>query len=313
MSQTPFLSIVIPCYNEAESIPHLYNEIIATCNSLEKSYEIIFVDDGSTDNTFGAISSLHQQDKRVKLIQFRKNAGKSDALSAGFEAAAGELVVTMDADLQDDPAEIPNLIAKLEEGFDMISGWKKKRKDPLSKRIPSKVWNGMTTAMTGMHLHDYNCGLKIYRSEVIKSIRVFGELHRYLPVLADLQGFRVGELAVNHRPRQFGKTKFGISRFTNGFFDLLTVVFIHKYTKQPLHLFGLLGLISSVLGGGITLYLILMRIFKSSYLSNRPLLFIGVMLLIIGVQFISLGLLGEMITRTSSTTDKKSIRQTLGL
>ena len=313
MSEKPYLSIVIPCYNEAESLPQLYHEIQTACDPLKKEYEILFIDDGSTDGTFNLLRDLNKKDTRIKVIQFRKNAGKSDALSVGFEAATGDLVVTMDADLQDDPAEIPNLIAKLDNGYDMISGWKKKRRDPLSKKIPSKVWNAMTTCMTGMRLHDYNCGLKIYRSEVIKTIRVFGELHRYLPVLADLQGFQVGELPVNHRPRQFGKTKFGISRFTNGFFDLLTVVFIHKYTKRPLHLFGLIGLVSTLLGSGITLYLILLRIFKASYLSNRPLLFIGVMLLILGVQFISIGLLGEMITRSSGSTEKKSIRQTLGL
>ncbi len=307
------LSVIVPLYNEDESLKELYQEITDVCHTHKITYEIIFVDDGSTDNSVKVVEALHQKDPHVKLIQFRRNYGKSEALAAGFEAATGDYVMTMDADLQDNPAEIPALIEKLESGFDLVSGWKKTRHDPLSKRIPSKFYNGVTALMTGIPIHDFNCGLKIYRKDVVKTVKVYGEMHRYIPALAKWEGFTVSELPVLHRPRKFGRTKFGLSRFTNGMFDLITVMFISKYTKRPLHLFGMIGLLSGLAGGGITLYLILMRIFKNAYLSNRPLLFVGIMLLIIGIQFISLGLIGEMITRSQNTESKHAIRRTLGI
>ncbi len=306
------LSVVIPLFNEDESLPELYQEIRDVCEKRFKTYETIFIDDGSTDHSMEVLEKLNQADARVKVIQFRRNYGKSEALSAGFQAAAGDYVVTMDADLQDDPSEIPNLIDSLEAGYDLVSGWKKHRHDPLSKRLPSKLFNKVTSLLTGIKIHDFNCGLKIYRKEVIKSVNVYGEMHRYIPVLAQWEGFRVTERIVNHRARKFGKTKFGISRFTNGLFDLMTVMFFSKYTKRPLHLFGLLGLFSGLAGGGITLYLVLNRIIHRAYLSNRPLLFVGILLLIVGVQFISIGLLGEMITRSQNEASKHAIRQKLG-
>ncbi len=306
------LSVVIPLFNEDESLPELYQEIRKVCENRFNTYEIIFIDDGSTDHSMKVLEKLNQSDARVKVIQFRRNYGKSEALSAGFQAATGDYVVTMDADLQDDPAEIPNFIDCLEEGYDLVSGWKKHRHDPLSKRLPSKLFNKVTSLLTGIKIHDFNCGLKMYRKEVIKSVNVYGEMHRYIPVLAQWEGFRVTERVVNHRARKFGKTKFGMSRFTNGLFDLMTVMFFSKYTKRPLHLFGLLGLFSGLAGSGITLYLVLNRIINRAYLSNRPLLFVGILLLIVGVQFISIGLLGEMITRSQNETSKHAIRRKLG-
>ena len=306
------LSIVVPLYNEAESIPELHSQICAVCEKNKIPFEIIYVDDGSTDNSFNILKEIHKKDSRAKIIQFRKNFGKSEAISAGFSASIGKMVVTMDADLQDDPAEIPKLIEKLNQGYDLVSGWKKNRKDPLSKKIPSRLFNFVTSLMTGIRIHDFNCGLKIYRQEVVKSVDVYGELHRYIPALAKLKGFKIGEIAVNHRPRKYGKTKYGFSRFFNGFFDLITVMFLSKYMKRPLHLFGLIGLFSTLIGGGITVYLIILRIIKTAYLSNRPLLFIGVLLVIVGIQFISIGLLGEMLTRSHTTNRTYSIKHYLG-
>jgi glycosyltransferase involved in cell wall biosynthesis len=306
------LSMVIPLLNEAESLKPLYDEIRAACESAKISYEVCFVDDGSTDDSMAELEALHAADARARVIQLRRNYGKAEALSAGFSMARGEYIITMDADLQDDPTEIPALIAKLEEGYDLVSGWKKSRKDPINKRFPSKVWNGLVTGITGLKLHDFNCGLKIYRRKVVESIHVYGELHRYMPVLGHLDGFRVGEMVVNHRARQFGQSKYGFSRIFKGFLDLITVKFLSQYTKRPLHLFGGIGLIFSTIGGAITLYLIILRILNKIFLSNRPLLFIGVLLLILGIQFISIGLLGEMITRNSAERRTYSIRKILG-
>lgn len=305
--------MVVPLYNEAESISELHDEICRICGVEKIPFEVIYIDDGSSDSSFEILQFIHKKDKRAKVIRFRKNFGKAEALSAGFETASGEWIVTMDADLQDDPAEIPELIQKLNEGYDLISGWKKKRKDSLLKKISSKLYNSVAGMLTGLHLHDMNCGLKIYRRPVVESIHIYGDMHRYIPALAKLEGFKVGEIPVHHRPRKYGKTKYGLSRFTHGLLDLITVMFLSRYTRRPLHLFGLIGLISTLLGSGITIYLIILRITKTIYLSNRPLLFIGVLLLIIGVQFISIGLLGEMITRSQAGDHKHSIRQTLGV
>ncbi|MBN2414761.1 glycosyltransferase family 2 protein [bacterium] len=306
------LSVVIPLYNEEESLPHLQQEIANVCAEHGITWEVIYVDDGSSDSSFSVLEKMHQRDSRIKVLQFRSNCGKSDALSAGFKEAAGRYVITMDADLQDDPHEIPRLIARLEEGFDLVSGWKKKRRDPVSKRWPSKFFNRVTGLLSGVRLHDFNCGLKIYRNEVVKTVHVYGELHRYIPVLAALEGFRVGELVVNHRPRQFGRTKFGAARFFRGPLDLITVLFLSKYMRRPLHLFGGLGFVVSLAGLGITAYLVVMRVVKQSYLSNRPILFIGVLLTIVGIQFISLGLLGEMLTKMNASRHIYSIRKKLG-
>ena len=295
------LSIVIPAYNEKESLPELFSRIQKAVTPLNCEYEIIVVDDGSTDGTFEQLKALKKEYPMLRAIRFRRNYGKSAALAEGFERARGEIVITMDADLQDDPAEIPNLIRKIEEGYDLVSGWKKKRHDPLSKTIPSRIFNFVTAKLTGIPLHDFNCGLKAYRNEVIKTIEVYGELHRFLPVLAVWQGFEVTEIPVKHHPRKYGKTKFGLSRFTNGFFDLLTVMFITRFRKKPLHFFGFLGLLATLVGMLILLYLTILW-FQGQGIGRRPLLFLGVLLVIVGVQFFSLGLIGEMVT---STLDQK--------
>ena len=307
------LSIVIPLYNEMESLKELHNEICRVCEDSNIPFEVIYIDDGSTDGSFKVLEQIHEGDPRTKIIQLRKNFGKSDALSAGFSHAKGEMVVTMDADLQDDPNEIPKLMAKLDEGYDLISGWKRKRRDPLSKRLPSKFFNRVTSLLTGIRIHDFNCGLKIYRRETVESVNVYGELHRYIPALAKWEGFRIGEIEVNHRVRKYGKTKYGLSRFFRGALDLITVMFLSRYTKRPLHLFGLIGLCSTLCGFGITIYLLILRVMGATWLSNRPLLYIGVLLLIVGIQFISIGLLGEMITQSHTANHKYSIRRTLGV
>lgn len=306
------LSVVVPLYNEADSLQPLYEEIVAAAEKAVPSYEIIFVDDGSTDTSLQVLRRLAGKDRRVKVISFRNNCGKSAALSVGFAHARGLSVVTMDADLQDDPAEIPHLLAKLEEGYDLVSGWKKKRRDPWPKRWSSKFFNLVTSLVSNLRLHDFNCGLKAYRREVVHSIRVYGQLHRFLPVLAHWQGFRVTETVVHHRPRQFGKTKFGPWRFLAGFFDLLTVMFLMRFNRRPMHLFGLLGLVCVLTGGGITIYLAVMRLFYSVYLSNRPLLFLGILLIIVGIQFASIGLLGEMITEARKDEHAYPIRLKIG-
>jgi glycosyltransferase involved in cell wall biosynthesis len=306
------LSVIIPLLNEEDSLKELHRQLTAVAAQIGKSYEFIFVDDGSKDSSPQILNELYEQDKHVKIIQFRKNYGKAAALAEGFDRASGVFVITIDADLQDDPNEIPKLIKKLEDGFDLISGWKKKRYDPLSKRIPSKFFNWIVSWFAGITLHDFNCGLKAYRHEVVKTMKIYGQLHRFIPMLAHWEGFRVGELVVQHHPRKHGKTKYGLSRHLHGFFDLLTVLFLARFKKRPLHLFGIAGLISLVLGSGISLYLAIARIFSNVYLSNRPLLFLGILLIIIGIQLISLGLLGEMITETQKEHQGISIRSLKG-
>jgi glycosyltransferase involved in cell wall biosynthesis len=305
-------SLVIACFNEEESIPELFDKITVVMANMAASYEILFVDDGSTDKTAAVIEALHQRDDRVKLIQFIHNYGKSAALAAGFSVANGRYVVTMDADLQDDPEEIPNLLAKLKSGFDLVSGWKKIRHDPWSKRAASKVYNYFTSIFSGIRLHDFNCGLKIYRSEVVKTLRVYGELHRYLPVIAFRNGFKVTEIPVKHHARKYGHSKFGVARFARGAFDLMTISFLTRYKMRPLHLFGLLGMVSFLGGFFISLYLAYERLFLNKYLSNRPMLFFGVLLIIVGIQFISIGLLGEMITSLRKDTDAFLVKRCLG-
>ncbi|MGD9488338.1 MAG: glycosyltransferase family 2 protein [Calditrichaceae bacterium] len=302
------LSIVIPLYNEVDSLALLTEGIVSQINSLAKKFEIIFIDDGSSDGSFEELMKLKKGYPEIRIIRFRKNYGKSAALSEGFKRANGEIVITMDADLQDDPAEIPKLIEKIENGLDLVSGWKKRRHDPITKTIPSKLFNATTRLITGIKIHDFNCGLKAYRNDVIKSIPVYGELHRYLPVLAHWQGFRVGEIIVTHHARKFGKTKFGISRFFNGFFDLLTVMFITRFRQKPLHLFGFFGLVSMFIGLLISLYLTILW-FQGNSIGQRPLLFLGVLMLIVGVQSFSLGLIGEMLTSTRDDSIDYSIKQ----
>ena len=291
------LSIVVPLFNEEESLQELHSAISGVTDRLDLKYEICFIDDGSTDRSLAVLKELRAKDDSLKIISFRKNYGKSAALSEGFKLATGNIIITMDADLQDDPEEIPNLIAKINEGVDMVSGWKKKRNDPLSKTIPSKLFNRTTALLTGIKIHDFNCGLKAYRYDVVKEIPVYGELHRYLPVLAHWMGYRVDEIVVKHHARKFGKTKYGLRRFFEGFFDLLTVLFLTRYRQKPMHLFGLLGLISFFLGSVILTYLTVLW-FSGHGIGNRPLLFLGILLVIVGMQSFSIGLIGEMITNS---------------
>ena len=309
------LSIVIPLYNESESLVELHAKISASLEDMEHNTpmgllgggcEIIFVDDGSTDNSRAIINDIAALDSRVTLIPFKRNFGKAAALQAGFDNAEGEYIVTMDADLQDDPAEIPKLIAALEGGLDMVSGWKKDRHDPLSKRLPSKFFNMTVRFFSGLRLHDFNCGLKAYRREVIESFRIYGELHRYIPVLAQYYGFTVGEIVVNHHARKYGVTKYGARRFISGFLDLLTVILLTRYTTKPLHLFGSIGLIFCTIGGLVNAYIFYLWV--SSGFDNigghQPLLVGGVFLFLLGVQFISTGLLAELITHSRMERSK---------
>ena len=293
------ISVVIPVFNEQESIKELYMQISAALKN-QKKYEIIFINDGSSDKSEKAIIDLSNEDKRVKLISFYRNFGKSAALSEGFKYASGEIIITMDADLQDDPNEISNLINKLDEGYDLVSGWKQKRYDPWTKTFPSKIFNFVTRVLTGVKIHDFNCGLKAYRSSVIKSIEVFGGRHRYIPALAGQMNFSVSEIVVNHRPRIYGETKYGGSRIFHGFFDLLTILFLNKYTQQPLHFFGSIGLVTFTAGFFVELMVIYYKfVLLEPFSKHIALLLLGVILIIIGIQFFSIGLLGEIIARFS--------------
>ena len=305
------VSVIVPLLNEEESLKELSQKLEAVLGEINSSYEVIFVDDGSTDRSFEKISEIHSSNSRFKCIKFRKNYGKSAALAAGFKAAKGSYVITMDADLQDDPTEIPELIKALQSGYDLVSGWKKVRYDPFIKRNTSKIFNYVTSKLSGIRLHDFNCGLKGYKKDVVKSLKVYGEMHRYLPALAHLSGFKVTEKIVKHHPRKFGKTKYGASRFINGFLDVITVVFTNKYIKKPLHLFGMLGLLSFLSGFLITLYLTYMKFFEGASISNRPLFLVGILFIIIGVQFISLGLIAEMIAKSNAQEEDFLIEKTL--
>lgn len=302
------VSVVVPLLNEEESLKPLFLELKKVLKSLPSDYEIIFVDDGSTDKSLQIIRELVKIDNKIKYLSFRKNYGKSAALQVGFKEVTGDVVITMDADLQDDPAEIPNLLAKLNEGYDLVSGWKKVRYDPFIKRQSSKFFNFVTGLMSGIKIHDFNCGLKAYRSDVISNIRVYGELHRYMPVLADWQGFRITEIPVKHHPRRYGKTKFGVSRFFKGFIDLVTVIFTTRYVKRPMHLFGFLGALAFLIGFVVNGYLTYEWLIEKTYISNRPLLFLGILLIIVGVQFFSVGLLGEIMVHNFSSDTEYCIK-----
>lgn len=313
------LSIVIPLYNEEESLPELYKWIKKVVQEHNISYEVIFVDDGSNDGSWKVIEELSAADNQVKGIQFRRNYGKSAALQKGFEVAEGEVVITMDADLQDSPDEIPELMDLiLKENYDLISGWKKKRYDPLSKTIPTKLFNWATRKMSGIELHDFNCGLKAYKGDVVKSIEVYGEMHRYIPVLAKRAGFfKIGEKVVQHRERKYGVTKFGLERFINGFLDLLSITFVTRFGKRPMHFFGAFGTLiffigfiaSFIIGAYKTVFIVLNK--KAPLITDLPYFYIALTCMILGTQLFLAGFLGELIARSSSDRNNYLVQSRL--
>jgi glycosyltransferase involved in cell wall biosynthesis len=314
------ISVVIPLLNEDESLPELHAWLQRVMQAHTFSYEIIFIDDGSKDNSWNVITGLQQRDPHVKGIRFQRNYGKSAALHVGFEAARGEVVITMDADLQDSPDEIPDLVRMIrEEGYDLVSGWKKVRHDPPSKTIPTKLYNWATRKMSGIYLHDFNCGLKAYKNEVVKSLEIFGEMHRYIPVIAHREGYKkIGEKVVEHRSRKYGSTKFGMDRFINGPLDLLTISFISKFGKRPMHFFGTFGILMFAVGFTLTAYLGISKLYHTFYLresaaliANQAIFYIALASMIIGTQLFLAGFLGELITRNSTRRNEYKVLERL--
>lgn len=311
------ITVVVPLYNEEESLPELLDWIRRVMEENKFSYEVICVDDGSGDNSWAVLEEQAAKNPAVKGIKFRRNHGKSAALNTGFEACSGEVVITMDADLQDSPEEIPDLYRMItEENYDLVSGWKKKRHDPISKTIPTKLYNGVTRVMSGIKLHDFNCGLKAYKKNVVKSIEVYGEMHRYIPVIAKWAGFtRIGEKVVHHQARKFGTTKFGLERFMNGPLDLISIIFVSRFGKRPMHLFGFLGTLMFFAGFVITIYLGIDKLFfnpKGVLITDRPVFYIALVTMILGTQLFLSGFLGEMIARSSSNRNHYQIDKKTG-
>lgn len=306
------VSVIVPVLNEAGTVRELAGRVAEVLDRLGRRFEILFVDDGSSDETRQRVKEAHEIDPRVKLVSLRRNFGKAAALCAGFDHSRGEILITMDGDLQDDPDEIPRFLDKLEtEDLDLVSGWKQQRRDPASKRYPSRLFNWVTRKLAQVDLHDFNCGFKAYRRAVLEEIALYGELHRYIPVLASRRGFTLGELSVVHHPRKHGSSKYGWDRFYKGLLDLITVLFITKYTRRPLHLFGMIGLSSLIVGFGINLYLAILWL-SGQTLSNRPLLLLGILLMLLGIQVLTTGLIGEMITfKNFSRTDTYSVKERL--
>jgi glycosyltransferase involved in cell wall biosynthesis len=320
MIETASLSLIIPLLNEAENLCPLYERLTASLGEVGRPYEVIFVDDGSTDASADILNDLFQDDPaHVRVIQFRRNFGKTAALNAGFAHARGQVIITMDADLQDDPAEIPALLARLEEGYDLVAAWRVDRQDPLDKTLPSRFFNFVVSRITDVGLHDFNCGFKAYRRAVTDSVKLYGELHRFIPVLAHQQGFRIAELPVQHHPRQAGVSKYGAKRLLKGFLDFGAVLFLTTYLKRPLYLFGTAGLAVFGIGSIINLYLALLWLLREvggradiEPIGTRPLLMVGVLAMILGIQLISIGLLGEMLRYfTYRPTEEYAIRRVL--
>jgi glycosyltransferase involved in cell wall biosynthesis len=289
------ISVVVPLLNERHSLAELYREIAEALEAVGEPFQVIFVDDGSSDGSREVLTRLHDETTNVVVVRLRRNFGKAAALQAGFVEAAGDVVVTIDADMQDDPAEIPRLLAKLDEGFDLVSGWKTRRNDPWTRRLLSKIFNWANAAVSGVRLHDVNCGLKAYKVEVLRGMRIYGELHRFIPVLAAYRGFRIAEIPVNHRAREHGRSRYGLNRYLRGFFDLLSVTFMGRYRHRPLHLFGGVGILMGFAGFLILAYLTIIKI-GGAGIGERPLLTLGVLLVVVGIQLVSLGLLSELIT-----------------
>ena len=311
-NKTPELSVVVPLLNEEQSLAKLTQKVEEALSALY-DFELIFVDDGSTDNSWHEIKKLSENYTWVRGIRFLRNYGKSTALQAGFEQSMGAFVATMDADLQDDPFEIPEMIEMIKkEGYHLVSGWKKERHDPLSKTIPSRFFNKVTSWVTGIKLNDFNCGIKAYRREVIESIHLYGELHRYIPLLAKWEGYdKIGEKVVKHHSRKFGKTKFGLSRFMHGFLDLISLVFVNNYLQRPMHFFGTIGFLLLVIGGIINLYLAIDKLVYGAILGDRPLLLLGVMLMVLGAQIFSIGFLGELFFKNRNEHRNPNIKETV--
>jgi len=306
------VSAVLPVLDEVESLGVLHRELTEVLTRLGRPYEILFIDDGSRDGSFERIEKLALEDDRVRGVQLRRNFGKAAALAVGFREARGDIIVTLDADLQDDPAEVPKLLNRLEDGFDLVSGWKQDRQDPRSKTWPSRLFNRVTGFLTGVRLHDFNSGFKIYRREVVQEIRLYGELHRFIPALAAWRGFRIAEVPVHHRARQYGRSKFGSARLWRGFLDLLTVLFLTRYTRRPLHLFGGLGLIAWTVGFVVNAYLTGIWLAGAQPIGTRPLLAFGVLSMLVGVQFFAVGLLSELVlSYQTRSADDVSIRRRL--
>lgn len=299
MSHTSFLSVVVPLYNEQDSIPALYQELGGALDALGNPYEVIVIDDGSRDESFARLKAIHDRDNRWQIIRFRRNFGQTAGISAGFRHAQGDIIITIDADLQNDPRDIGKILEKLEEGYDIVSGWRVNRKEPLfTRRLPSQTANWLISRTTGVRLHDYGCSLKAYRKEVAKNVRLYGDLHRFIPALASQIGVLVAEIPVNDRPRQFGKSKYGLSRTFKVFLDLIGVIFVLSYFNRPLRVFGGAGTLIGGLGALILGYLATIRIFFNQEIGERPLLLLGVLLVVLGVQMISTGLIADMLMRT---------------
>jgi len=304
------LSVVVPVYNEQDSLPELFASLESALQEFDGEYEYVFVDDGSVDGSLGVLRELHARSPRVKVVSFRRNYGKSAALSVGFKEAKGERVVTIDADLQDDPAEIPNLLGKIEEGADLVSGWKQNRQDPWTKTFPSRIFNSVTSLLSGLRLHDFNCGLKAFRGEVVRSISVYGELHRYIPVLAAWEGYKVDEIRVRHFKRKYGKSKYGGKRLLNGLFDLITVMFVTRRALSPLHFFGRIAFVLFVLGAAPQVYF-LIHWLGGAGLRVRPIMLGGFVMIIVSLQIASIGLLAEMISARSAREPNYVFREYL--
>jgi glycosyltransferase involved in cell wall biosynthesis len=304
----PYVSVVVPVYNEEESIPQLYERLTASLEGLGLPYEIIVADDGSRDRSFALLREYAAHDERLRVVRFRRNFGQTAAFAAGFARARGDVVITIDADLQNDPADIGKLLEKINEGYDVVSGWRERRQDPfINRRLPSMIANRLISWATGVYLHDYGCSLKAYRSEVVRGINLYGELHRFIPAIASWQGVAVSEIPVNHAARKFGKSKYGIGRTLRVVLDLLTVRFMLSYSTRPMQIFGLIGLISLISGLGSGLYLTWIKLVDGVTIGERPLLLLAVLLIVLGVQFISIGLIGEMMVRTYYETQAKPI------
>ncbi len=302
------VSIVVPIYNEEESIPHLYQRLTEELEQLAITYEIIAIDDGSKDRSFALLQALAAADPRLRVVRFRRNFGQTAAFSAGFDRARGEYIITIDADLQNDPADIERLLDKANEGYDVVSGWRENRQDPYwNRRLPSQIANRLISVATGVYLHDYGCSLKVYRTDVVRNIQLYGELHRFIPAIASWQGVAVTELPVNHYARQYGKSKYGISRIVRVLLDLITVRFLLSYATRPMQIFGLFGLLSILLGTLTGLYLVALKLFLNQSIGDRPLLLLAVVLVILGFQFLSMGLIGELVVRTYFETQGKPI------